>query len=62
MPPITYAWLRDWRKEYNVSMETPNKRWKVPRQVLSQRMRIMWENIFRIQTLIKLHFKLPDGG
>ena len=55
-PVINYQWLAGWRKEYNVSLRFPNKRWKVPRPVLSQRMRIMWENIFRIQTLIKLHF------
>ena len=49
-------WLLLWRKEYSVSLRTPNKRWKVPRPVLLQRLRIMWLNVIRLRTLSWLVF------
>ena len=49
-------WLLNWRKEYCVSLRRPNKRWKVPRPVLLQRLRIMWLNVIRLRTLALLIF------
>ena len=57
VPVINYQWLKNWRREYNVSLRKPNTRWKVPRLVLKQRMKIMWSNVLRLQTLIWLHFE-----
>ena len=43
-----------WRKQFTVSLRKPNKRWKVPRRVLLQRLRIMWLNLVRVRTLCLL--------
>ena len=37
-------WLWRFRKQYNISLRRPNKRWKVPRAVLMERLKIMWTN------------------
>ena len=47
-------WLWRFRLEYRISLRSPNKRWKVPRAVLLQRLRIMWLNIIRIRCLCLL--------
>ncbi len=33
-PIISYAWLRNWRFDYGVSLRRPNRRWKVSHAVL----------------------------
>ena len=48
------SWLWKWRKDYNVSLRKPNKRWKVPRRVLLSRVRIMWLNLIRVRVLAYL--------
>ena len=63
-PEIDYAWARRWRIEYSVSLRKPNTRWKVPRRIMKDRMRIMWTNLIRVQALIWLtfgHFADVDG-
>jgi len=55
-PDITYKWLKNWRMEFNVSLRYPNRRWKVPRPVLKERLHIMWTNLIRVQVLLWLHF------
>ena len=58
---ITNQWLRRWRLEHSVSLRRPNRRWKVPRRVFEQRMRIMWSNMIRVRVLCYLVFGyLPE--
>ena len=48
---ITHVWVRRWRREYGVSLRRPNKRYKVPRSVFMERVRILWCNTLRIRVL-----------
>ena len=55
-PIIKAEWLRNWRREYGVSLRMPNRKWKVSRAVLKERLEIMWLNVIRVRALIKEHF------
>ena len=50
-PVISYEWLRLWRLEYGVSFRKPNRKWKVAGAVLAERLRITWENVYRVRQL-----------
>ena len=39
VPQITPRWLTEWRRQYGVSLRTPNRGWKVSRPVLLTRAR-----------------------
>ena len=52
-PSISHCWLRMWRLYYGVSLRKPNRKWKVKRWVLAERLRIAWENTFRVRALAK---------
>ena len=56
LPVITYKWLLGWRREYRISLKKPNKRWKVSREVLVSRLKILWLNIHRVRRWIQLTF------
>ena len=53
---ISSRWLSIWKQEYRVSLRKPNRRWKVSRSVLLERLRIGWCNIFRVRKYIMLMF------
>ena len=55
VPKITSHWLSDWRKEYHVSLRTPNKRWKVPRWIWKERVQIYWCNLLRLRRWVYRH-------
>ena len=50
-PVLSPDWLRDWRLSYGVSFRKPNRKWKVARHVLAERLRITWENTCRVRAL-----------
>ena len=50
-PALSYAWLRNWRLEFGVCFRKPNRKWKVPASILSERLRITWENVYRVRQL-----------
>ena len=55
VPKITSHWLRDWRKEFHVSLRSPNKRWKVPRWIWKERVQIYWCNLLRLRRWVYRH-------
>ena len=55
-PVVDHRWVLRWRKEYQVSLRLPNRRWKVTRRVLLERLQITWLNIFRVRKLCWLCF------
>ncbi|MCP4241947.1 MAG: hypothetical protein GY772_15435, partial [bacterium] len=60
-PKVTSPWLLRWRRQYGVSLRRPNRRWKVRRPVLLERLRIMWLNLIRLRELCRLaHGYDPD--
>ncbi|MCP4239045.1 MAG: hypothetical protein GY772_00615, partial [bacterium] len=61
VPKITSRWLLLWRRQYGVSLRRPNRRWKVSRSVLAERLRIVWLNLVRVRELCLLaHGYDPD--
>ena len=42
---VDHRWILRWRKEYQVSLRSPNRRWKVTPRVLLERLQITWLNI-----------------
>ena len=49
-------WSLRWRVEYQVSLRLPNRRWKVKRCVLLERLVITWLNVIRLRRLCILVF------
>ena len=47
----THRWLDCWQADYGVSFRKPNRKYKVPKDVLLERMRLWWVSVFRIRTL-----------
>ena len=61
VPQITSVWVAGWRRQYQVSLRTPNRRWKVSRRVCAERCIITWLNVFRVRRLCELeHGYDPD--
>ncbi|MCP4244982.1 MAG: hypothetical protein GY772_30955, partial [bacterium] len=54
VPRVTPMWLLRWRREFGVSLRTPNRRWKVSRAVCLERCRITWLNLVRVRQLCLL--------
>ena len=53
---ITASMVRSWEDEYNLSLRRPNRRYKVPRPVLAERLEIWWTNLLRVRQLILCEF------
>ncbi len=51
---VNSSWVFRWRREYGVSFRLPNRKWKVSRSVLKQRLQIGWLNIIRVRRLAQL--------
>ena len=53
---ITRAWLRKWMCDYRISVRQPNRKYKVARDVLCERLQIFWITVAKIRTFVKLHW------
>ena len=51
MPLINKSWLARWKKEYNIVLRKPNRKYKVSLAKLRSRMTCMWLTTFKIRTL-----------
>ena len=49
-------WFKRWEEEYGLSMRCANRKYKVPRWVLKERLELFWVNLFRIRIFINLKF------
>ena len=54
VPMITNPWISGWMRQHQVSLRTPNRRWKLSHQVCLERCRITWLNIYRVRRLCEL--------
>ncbi|MCP4007872.1 MAG: hypothetical protein GY725_27125 [bacterium] len=52
-PTINRNWMSRWRNEYRVSFRQPNRKSKVPKSVLTERLRITWSNLIRVRALAR---------
>ena len=53
-PVIGTHWLSCWRAEYRVSFRRPNRKFKVPRAILEDRLRVFWCNVIKVRQLAQL--------
>ena len=51
---ITSHRMRGWMRQYRVSLRRPNRKYKVPRHVLEERLAIFWINLARVRRFIQL--------
>ena len=49
---LSSGWFSHWRHEYGLSLRRPNRRYKVPKAVLAERLEIGWLNVFRARAAI----------
>lgn len=52
---INGGWINDLLDEYRISSRKPNRKFKVPREVLKQRLKIFWIVVAVIRTMIIYH-------
>lgn len=48
---LTYQWFKRFERDFNLSLRTPNRKFKVPKAVLAERLEEWWRIIFRLRTL-----------
>ena len=48
---IDWKWMCRWRSDYGLTMRAPNRKYKVPKIVLEERLVIWWLNTVRVRTL-----------
>jgi hypothetical protein len=56
VPVLNRMWFLRWRREYQVSLRLPNRRWKVKAWILHERLAITWLNVIRLRRLCYLAF------
>lgn len=47
----TSKWFSVFEADYGLTLRTPNRRFKAPRHVLMERLKIFWINVFRLRAL-----------
>ena len=50
-PNLSSNWFSSWEAEYGLSMRNANRKYKVPKWVMGERLEIAWKNIARIRAL-----------
>lgn len=51
------TWFRGWEAEYGLAMKAPNRKFKVSREVMAERLCIGWENVYRLRAFVLEHKK-----
>ena len=51
---ITDRWVADWLWDNRLTHRQPNRKWKVSRRVLAERLKIFWITIYKLRKLILL--------
>ena len=53
---INGTWLREWLVENRLTSRKPNRKFKVPRRVLLERLAIFWTSVVKVRTMVMEHF------
>ena len=53
---IHNKWMKRWCLEYGLSLRAPNRKYKVAKRVLEERLQIGWLNCARVRKLCQLVF------
>ena len=57
----TSRWFDTWQCDYGVSLRRPNRKYKVPKHVMAQRLEIGWCNVARVRALcLEVHGYDPE--
>ena len=51
VPKFTWKWLMRWMNEFGLSLRKPNRRYKVPKRIIEERLEIWWINLHRLRAL-----------
>ena len=51
---INDRWVNDWLVEHRLTQRQPNRKWKVSRPVLMERLKIFWRMIYKLRKLVQL--------
>ena len=54
LPQLDSRWWREWRKEYGLSLRSPNRKFKCPRKLVEERLERGWLNVFRVRAACDL--------
>ena len=58
---LTARWFRNWEAEYGLSMRKANRKYKVPKAVMAERLEIGWCNCARVRALcLAIHGYDPE--
>ena len=49
---ITDRWVDDWLRDKRLTHRQPNRKWKVSRRVLAERLKFFWITIYKLRKLI----------
>ena len=49
VPTLKPRWFKEWRKEYGLSLRKPNRKYKVPKELLASRFQTMILNVARVR-------------
>ena len=56
--PVTFEprsrWFKSWEADYGLSMRRPNRKFKVPKHVLAERLELWWLSLARVRKLATL--------
>ena len=53
---VTPKWLNELLDEYRIAQRLPNRKFKVPRHILAERLEIFWLSVAKLRKLVQLHF------
>ena len=48
---LSARWFHNWESEYGLSMRKPNRKYKVPKAVMAERLEVGWCNVARVRAL-----------
>ena len=56
VPKLSSEWWKGWKREYGLSFKKPNRKYKVPRWLVAERLRIGWVNVARVRAAVAACF------
>ena len=51
VPLFRWEWLNRWMNEFGLSLRKANRRYKLPKRILEERLEIYWINLHRLRAL-----------
>ena len=58
---INDRWVNDWLIEHRLTQRRPNRKWKVSRPTLLERLRLYWISIWKLRTYVLFGERVRSG-